>query len=54
MNEEYDSSDKAKMQNALKQKARNARKSKTLTQEEVDRIKKVLPEFNITAREKKR
>lgn len=48
--EDMPASDKDKLKQTLKKKAMNARKSKTLTQDEVDRIKKVMPDFNITPR----
>ena len=41
--------DRALAEEALKKKAENARKSKTLTQEEVGRINSVLPNFKIQA-----
>lgn len=52
MTEDMPESDRDKIKEALKKKARNARKGKTLTQKEVDRIKRVIPDFNITANDK--
>jgi len=54
LNIEYDTpEDREKVAEALRKKARNAQKSKTLTPDEVERIKAVLPDFQITPREKK-
>jgi hypothetical protein len=53
--EDYETpADKKKVAEALKKKAISARKAGTLTQAEVDNIKKVLPDFNITARDIKK
>lgn len=45
--------DKTKAAEVLWKKARNARSGRTLSQEEVDRIKEVLPNFNIKANDTK-
>lgn len=48
------SEDVPSLKSVLKDKAINARKAGTLTQEEVDRIKSIMPEFKITPRVKKK